>query len=68
MNEWFDVPRTEVDIQYDKAVEDGVRAGSKTRFDPTKLIKIVYSVDLYLYTRLCLLRYVWYRDVGVLCG
>ena len=39
-DDWIDAPRTEVDIRYDKVVRDALRAASKSRFDPTKLIQV----------------------------
>ena len=39
--EWMDAPRCEVDVRYDTVVADTLRAASKSRFDPTKLMKVV---------------------------
>ena len=41
ITEWMDDPRCEVDIRYDMVVADTIRAASNSRFDPTKLMKVI---------------------------
>ena len=41
MEEWIEVPRTEVDIRHNMVVQDGIRPAGKRPYDPSKLIKVM---------------------------
>ena len=41
MEEWIEVPRTEVDIRHNMVVQDGIRAVVNVALNPSKLIKVM---------------------------
>ena len=45
--EWREIPRTPIDIRRTMVVKDGLREARKSRFNPTKFLKVATFIVLY---------------------
>ena len=42
--QWAMCPRTSIDIRRNCLIQDGLREAKKQRFDPAKLLNVIYSI------------------------
>ena len=45
-SDYYDLPRTKIDVRRDAVVSDGLRAAIKKKFDPAKLMKVSLCVSM----------------------